>query len=87
MSFSMDNDHYPLLEQSKCDKAFFSIIETIVKNRDRNAFKHLFHSHEIKSVFEEVGLALRFIPLKSYKLIVVTDYSYVKEGAGLTARV
>ena len=86
MSFSMDNDHNALMEQSKCDKAFFSIIETIVKNRDSNALKHLFDSHEIKSVFEEVGLALRFIPLKSHQLIVVTDYSYVKEGAGLTRK-
>jgi len=92
ISFRMHNDHYALIKQSKCDKAFFSIIETIIRNRDSVSFKHLFDSREINSMFEKVGSPLSFIPLKSHQLIVVTDYSYVKKGAvstneGLTNRV
>ena len=83
----MRNDYYALMEQSECNKAFFSIIEPIIENGDSIACKHLFDSYEIKSMFEKVGLALRVIPLKSHTPIVVTNYSYVKEGAGLTSKV
>lgn len=87
LSFRMRNDYYALLEQSECNKTFFSIIETIIENRDSVSVKHLCDSYEIKSMFEKVGLALRVIPLKSHKPIVVTTYSYVKEGAGLNSKV
>ena len=63
-SFRMDNDYYAPAQQPQRYKAFFSIIETIVRNGNGNAIEYLLDSSEIESMFEEVQLALGFVPLK-----------------------
>ncbi len=76
----MSNRYYATIEQSKRDKAFFAVIEAIVKDCDRLALKHLFDSNEIKAMIMKVQFTFCFVPLKLHKHSVTTQCSYVKSA-------
>jgi len=67
VGFRVCNGNHAPVKQSKCDKAFFAIIETVIENCNRPTIKHSFDSDEIKSVFGNVRLTFGFIPFKVYE--------------------
>ena len=63
----MGNRYHATIEQSKRDKAFFAIIEAIIKNCDRRALKHFLNSNEINTVITEIGFTFCLVPFKLYE--------------------
>ena len=63
----MCNGNHPPVKQSECNKTFFAIIETVIKNCNRNTVKHSFDADEIKAMLDDVRLTFIFIPLEVHE--------------------
>lgn len=63
----MGYDNNSSIEETDRDEALLSIILAIILECNRWSFKEHCDPNEVNAVFSEVGLALRFVPLKPHR--------------------
>ena len=61
-----DRDH-PAIEYSECHEPLLSVVESVVQDRHRFAFKYLFDTDEIDTVIAEIGLPFGIVPVKLHR--------------------